>query len=120
MNSYSIRFSPKDLSQILENIITNANKYGFTDKSRNDYEVQISLEEIKDNIIIKVANNGASLHPSMTPEKLFTWGGGDGTGLGLWQVRNIVEHFNGTVEAKIYDEAFSFEIRISVPITNRL
>lgn len=120
LNSYSIRFSPKDLSQILENIITNANKYGFTDKSRNDYEVQISLEEIKDNIIIKVANNGASLHPSMTPEKLFTWGGGDGTGLGLWQVRNIVEHFNGTVEAKIYDEAFSFEIRISVPITNRL
>jgi type I restriction enzyme M protein len=120
LSSYSIRFSPKDLSQILENIITNANKYGFTDKSRNNYEVQISLEEIKDNIIIKVANNGASLHPSMTTEKLFTWGGGDGTGLGLWQVRNIVEHFNGTVEAKIYDEAFSFEIRISLPITNRL
>lgn len=120
LSSYSIRFSPKDLSQILENIITNANKYGFTDKSRNEYEVQISLEEIQDNIIIRVANNGTSLHPSMTPEKLFIWGGGDGTGLGLWQVRNIVEHFNGTVEAKIYDDTFSFEIRISLPITNRL
>lgn len=120
LSSFSIRFSPKDLIQILENIIANANKYGFTDKSRNDYEVQISLEEIQDNIIIKVANNGTPLHSSITPEKLFTWGGGDGTGLGLWQVRNIVEHFNGTVEAKIYDDTFSFEIRISLPMTNRL
>lgn len=120
LSSYSIRFCPKDLTQILENIIANANKYGFNDMSRNDYEVQISLEEIKDNIVIKVANNGTPLHSSMTPEKLFTWGGGDGTGLGLWQVRNIVEHFKGTVEAKIYKDTFPFEIRISLPITNRL
>ena len=122
LNSYSISYSTKDLTQIFENIISNANKYGFTDELRSDYEVQISLEEIQDNIVIKVANNGTPLHSSMTPEKLFTWGGGDGTGLGLWQVRNIVEHFKGTVEAKIYEDedTFPFEIRISLPITNRL
>lgn len=118
--SYQVGFAKKDLIQVLDNIIVNAEKYGFIDPSRTDYEVEISLEEVENKIVIKVANNGAPLHNSTSAEKLFTWGGGDGTGLGLWQVKNIVEHFNG--EVSIIDnkeDEYPVVFRIALPLTNR-
>ncbi|MEI7504283.1 MAG: ATP-binding protein, partial [Paludibacter sp.] len=118
--SYAINFSKNDLIQVLDNIIVNAEKYGFIDTSRRDYDVEISLEEIDNKIVIKVANNGSPLHKSTSAEKLFTWGGGDGTGLGLWQVKNIVEHFNG--EVSIIDnkeDEYPVVFRIVLPLTNR-
>jgi len=121
VDSIAITFPKNDLIQVFDNILVNADKYGFIKRDRLDYEVLITLghDIEKKQVVISISNNGEPLHDRITPEKLFTWGGGDGSGLGLWQVRNIVEHFNGKVEfVSKKDDMYPVEIRLLFPTTN--
>ena len=112
---------PKDeLSTVFENIIANAETWGFNDSSRTDYAVRISLGEIKDgdNVLVFIANNGTPIHPSVDREHIFDWGVGTHTGVGTWQVKNIVEHYGGTIRINEYPDAkdgFQTEYEISLP-----
>lgn len=96
-----VLFSEQDLKVIFENIFTNAKKYGFTDKDREDYFISVNFRCVDiDNqsfLRIWVSNNGSPLPHGMNPERVFEWGKGNGHGIGGWQIRNIVEHFGGKV-----------------------
>ena len=118
-----VRISRKDLTQMLDNLFTNAQKHGFTNTARSDYEIRISTEPIHDfdqPVIIKITNNGTPVSESMKSlDKLFAWGTGQGTGIGCWQVKEIAEHFGGDVEYIEYpddEEGFACEFRIILPL----
>lgn len=117
-----VNISQEELTQIFDNLFTNANKYGFTDPERKDYVMKVILEDnglFQDEIYIRVLNNGVPASDSISPEKIFVWGEGRGSGIGCWQVKEIAEHFGGAV--RFIDHAkesngFATEFEICLPI----
>lgn len=112
---------PKDeLSTVFENIIANAETWGFNDNNRKDYCIKISLgnSEDGDAVIIRIANNGTPIHPSVDRDHIFDWGVGSHTGVGTWQAKNIVEHYGGHIKINEYPKAkdgFQTEYEITLP-----
>ena len=119
--------SPTEMETVLDNLIANATEHGFTDKSRQDslyYCVKVLFRNVLDKdrnmLEVRVMNNGAKLPVGMSSDKVFTWGIGRGTGLGSWQVKNIIEHYGGSVEFIQYDDApdgYNIEYRILIPMS---
>ena len=124
--TFNVKFGRNELSQILDNLITNAHKHGFTNPDYKNYEIRISTEVVIEDtpmILLKVANNGAPVSDTIKIEQLFTWGGkggkSQGTGLGCWQAKDIAEHYDGTLEYHEHPEdehGFICEFIISLPL----
>ena len=127
-----VKISKKDLTQMLDNLVSNAVKYGVnrdatqkygTSEDNSNY-VQIRIEtyavhNYKDPVVIKVSNNGELVSKSVSLKKLFTWGIGQGSGIGCWQVKEIAEHFGGSVSYQEYPEdpeGFGCEFNIVLPL----
>lgn len=115
--------SRASLTTVFDNITANAIKHGFTNPDRKDYAIRIDYRKVdvnrRDMIEICIANNGEKLQTGMTIDKMFVWGVGSGTGLGAWQVKNIVEHYGGAIEFVQYDDkedGFNIEYNITIPI----
>lgn len=127
-----VKISKKELTQMLDNLIANAVKYGVTeeiekkygssDEVRKDFQIRIdtfAVHDYKEPVVIKVSNNGEAVSKSIPLDKLFTWGVGRGTGIGCWQVKEIAEHFGGTASYEEYPEdpeGFVNEFRIVLPL----
>ncbi len=127
-----VKISKKDLTQMLDNLVTNADKYGYTDEieqkygtsdeKRKDFMIRIetfAIHDEKDPVVIHVSNNGEAVSKSISLDKLFTWGIGRGSGIGCWQVKEIAEHFGGSVSYKEYPEdpdGFVCEFKIVLPL----
>lgn len=126
--------SYKDLTQMFDNLISNATKYGISQgtHSKDDdgetnrrVKIRIKCEKChKDNrdfVNISISNNGEPVSKSISLEQLFTWGIGQGTGIGCYQVKDIAEHFGGSVSYKEYQNAsdgFSCEFNIVLPLND--
>lgn len=120
----TVHIAPKALATVFDNIITNAAKYGFTDEKRQDYSIRVDFSNVMNEdrpmLEITVKNNGASLPAGMTPDRIFKWGVGTGTGLGTWQAKNIVEHYGGSIEFNQLEDApdgYNIVYRILLPMT---
>ena len=129
-----VKFSKKDLTQMLDNLIANAvkygtaddieQKYGSADGKRKDFLIRIetnAVHDYKDPVVIRISNNGEAVSKSIALDKLFTWGIGRGTGIGCWQVKEIAEHFGGSASYKEfpYDpDGFVSEFRIVLPLVD--
>lgn len=127
-----VKISKKDLTQMLDNLVYNARKYGVNRDAAQKYgisegnqkDVQIRIEtnavhNYKDPVVIKVSNNGELVSKSISLKKLFTWGIGQGSGIGCWQVKEIAEHFGGSVSYQEYPEdpeGFGCEFNIVLPL----
>ena len=127
-----VKISKKELTQMLDNLIANAVKYGVTDEIekkygssdevRKDFQIRIdtfAVHDYKEPVVIKVSNNGEAVSKSISLYKLFTWGIGRGTGIGCWQVKEIAEHFGGSASYEEYPEdpeGFVSEFRIVLPL----
>jgi len=105
-----VKIDPANLQQALDNILANAERWGFTDSSREDYCVRINVDVKRQKIdaertklysVLYISNNGNPLDESVDPNSIFNWGVGGHTGLGAWQTKNIIEHFNGKVNSHI-------------------
>ncbi|MGL5691997.1 MAG: N-6 DNA methylase [Bacteroidales bacterium] len=126
IDTYAIDINRQDFLQVLDNIISNAKKYGFTDADRKDYVISLDLQECtlangKDGVIIIIRNNGNPLSADLKPEDVFKWSVGNGEGIGGAQVKDIVEHFGGHVELiqdVNNDYGFCIEYRLTFPISN--
>lgn len=122
----TVKIGRTELRQILDNLITNAHKHGFTDPSRMDYEIRLTTEvETKDTptLLLKVANNGEPVSRSIPIEQLFTWGISngktEGSGLGCWQAKTIAEHYKGKLTYQEHPEdenGFVCEFTLSLPL----
>lgn len=121
-----IRFSKRDFEFVFENIISNAKRHGFTDQQRKDYVIRIDFNNFIDTdgsekVYIRFFNNGNRLPSGMNPQKVFDWGVGNGSGLGGWHIKRIVEHFGGTISFQEIEnsiDGFTVEYEIIVPLIN--
>ena len=105
MDFWSIEVCKEDFFQVLDNIISNAKRYGFTE-NRPDYCIRIEMEDVRDEkqpmVAIHIMNNGNPLPEGIQPEQVFAYGEGSaqGTGIGGWQIKQIVEGMGGKVELR--------------------
>lgn len=121
---YIVLANESELSTVFENIIKNASKYGFTDEERNDYRIRISVDDdmidTTPAVRICVSNNGTPIHPSLDRNRFFEWGYGNGDGIGTWQLKDIIEHYDGTIHLNEYPDdvaGFCTEYEIVLPLT---
>lgn len=113
-----------DLAIIFDNIIANADKWGFTDTIRRDYRIRIEVSDAaidgKSAVRISISNNGNPIHSSVDRKRFFDWGYGSGTGIGTWQIKDIVEHYGGSIKLNENPEdasGFVTEYEIILPLT---
>ncbi len=91
------------LKQVFENLISNAIKY--TPKGGR---ITVSLEKLEDRAVIKISDTGMGIKPNLLPtlfSKYHRISGShtrtiQGTGLGLFIVKEIVEAHGGSVRAE--------------------
>lgn len=85
------------LKTMVDNLLTNANKYGF-DKKATGNEVILELKEIDDFLSVEVRNNGKPFPKNFDREKFITkYSTADsdsGTGLGGYDIHRIASEFN--------------------------
>lgn len=109
MDLWAIDVCKEDFFQVLDNIIANAKRYGFTE-NRPDYCIRFEMEDIRDEknplVAIHIKNNGNPLPAGIKPEQVFMYGEGSsqGTGIGGWQIKQIVEGMGGRVELRTYEQ----------------
>ncbi len=109
MDFWTIAVCKEDFFQVLDNIISNAQRYGFTE-NRPDYTIRFEMEDVRDDkqpmVAIHIKNNGNPLPEGIKPEQVFMYGEGSaqGTGIGGWQIKQIVEGMGGKVELRTYDK----------------
>ena len=82
---------------LLDNILTNANKYAFDKKSTGN-EVVIDLTEIDDFLSMEIRNNGKPFPKNFNREKFIakysTADASNGSGLGGYDIHRIASDFN--------------------------
>lgn len=115
-----ISIAPVDFQRMVENIIENARKHGFTDHTRTDYYIGIdlSINTERNMYQIDFSNNGTPLPEGMTKaryglkgEKAGLTGG---TGSGGYIVKSIISHYGGDYDVFCKDGITT--IRIYLPI----
>lgn len=126
---FQISIAPEDFFQVLDNIVANATKYGFTEKGNEDYCIRISNKESilhgQPAVDILIANNGSPLPKGMTEENVFAYGASSSgsSGIGGSQMKDIVEHFGGEIRLNSYPNAqdgYTIEYIITLPVNNIL
>lgn len=116
----TVFISKNDLQRVVGNILTNAQKHGFVDTNRKDYEVIIRLEfnAEKGMYQIDFRNNGQSLPEGLNKMRYGIKGekAGQtaGTGLGGSVVKSIVEHYKGNYD--VFMDGDWTVIRVYLPI----
>jgi len=120
MNPPSLYVAPNDIQRVINNIIDNARKHGFTDTQRKDYEIKVflSIDVDRNMYIIEFRNNGNPLPKGMNKmrygikgEKAGRYAG---TGIGGNYIKQFVEHYGG--EYDIFMEDGWTVVRICLPI----
>lgn len=131
----NVNFSDSDLSTVFENIITNARKHGFRtetpdDGQRENHLIRVEYEPLIDEdgnekVMLRFLNNGLPLPEGVASGILFEWGKASGntfgTGLGGWHIKNIVEHYGGSVRASNLENderGFTVMYEIILPTAN--
>ncbi|OAQ39339.1 two-component sensor histidine kinase [Pedobacter psychrophilus] len=106
------------LSNVIFNLIDNANKY-----SLNEPEINLSTENIGDKIIIRIADKGIGMTRDQQKkifEQFYRIPTGNlhdvkGFGLGLSYVSNMVKRMNGSISVKSEkDKGSEFEIKFTL------
>ncbi len=96
---------PKDaLKRILNNIISNAQEHGFTDKSRKDYKLQFSWRSDSEGLYIEIENNGTPIPSDRDTSSLLEYGVStalhhDGhNGIGCNEIKDIMQRYEGNIQ----------------------
>ncbi|WP_347159096.1 PAS domain-containing sensor histidine kinase [Pontibacter chitinilyticus] len=96
-----IQFSAKNVRSIVYNLISNALKYRSPDR---ELCIRITAEQTPDQVIFTVQDNGLGLNPA-EKNKIFTMfkrlhDHVEGTGVGLYIVKRIIENAGGSIEVE--------------------
>ncbi len=99
-DAMTIQTDPDFLTQILENLLLNALEAGGTN---GDLKVKITVVQTSEREIeITLVDNGPGILEELLPDRLFepfTTAKQKGSGIGLWQVKRMVESLGGTIAA---------------------
>lgn len=92
-----IAMSPVLLESVVDNLVSNAIE-AIRDRRVSDGKVTVIVTTVKDQIVIKVSDNGGGIAPSHVAE-IFKVGQGSTkaipSGLGLWLVKTIIDKHQG-------------------------
>lgn len=117
-----IKISRKPFMELLDNVFTNAVRHGFTDDTRNDYKVLITLSKTDESFCkIDIANNGNPISERGRNEYFVrgSFAGKTGhTGIGGARVFEICEEFNGKVIEPYSVEGYPVVISVEFPIVS--
>ena len=117
-----VMIAPLDFDRMVQNILENARKHGFTDSTRSDYMIwiMISVDEKRNMYVIDFKNNGTPLPEGMTKERYGIKGEkaglNGGTGSGGYIVKSIVTHYGGDYDVFYNDENQLTTVRVYLPI----
>ena len=99
------KFKPIEINILIDNIVTNARK-------ANSTELSIILFESNDRLLLEFSDNGVGISPKNI-KNIFDFGytTTDGSGLGLYHVKQIVDEFNGKISVtNNQDKGVTFKI----------
>ncbi len=117
-----IECSRKDMYELLDYLVENAGRHGFTDSARTDYCVRIELSIVPGGMCcLVVANNGKPM--SERAEEIYFVRGSyaedtGNSGIGGARVKDIVEYFGGEVRLCTDNSDFPVKIEMLFPIVN--
>lgn len=118
---YPLWFPEEALTIVIDNIISNAISHGHK-PSGDPLTILFEIERLGLDTVLFVSNNGLPLSLDMTPDKLFTYGvstgGGEHAGIGAYQVRNLMEEFDGHAEI-ISNPDDEFPVKYKLTFTPR-
>jgi PAS domain S-box-containing protein len=100
---------------IMRNLLSNAIRYGYKDEGEK--RINITVDISNENLLLEVRDFGAGIEKDHQ-EKIFKMfyrahESSDGTGLGLYIVKEALEKMGGTIE--LYSSTDGAAFRISVP-----
>ena len=119
--SRCVNIAHANLVQIVENIISNARKHGFTEPERTDYQIKVFVNYDSDRNMMKISfcNNGNPLPEGLTKEKYSSMAESIGPNAGEGRGGNMVavnlRHFGGDFEI-FNDEERNVVVNIFIPI----
>ncbi len=117
-----IKISRKPFMELLDNVFTNAVRHGFTDDTRKDYKVLITLSKTDEGFCkIDIANNGNPISERGRKEYFVrgSFAGKTGhTGIGGARVFEICEEYNGKAIEPYSIEGFPVVISVEFPIVS--
>ncbi|WP_419655358.1 two component system sensor histidine kinase [Desulfosarcina variabilis str. Montpellier] len=93
-DSVAVHTDPEFIERIIENLVLNANQAGAT-------SVNVTAT-VNEKIKISIADNGVGINEDLLPYALFEsfkTGKPAGSGIGLWQARQLVEALGGDIQA---------------------
>ncbi|MDP3694981.1 MAG: ATP-binding protein, partial [Desulfocapsaceae bacterium] len=93
----TLRTDPQLLETVLENLLLNAYEAG-----NGSSQVQITALLTNDGFTIRVANDGPAIPEHLLPDQLFqrfVSGKPNGSGIGLWQARLVLQRLGATITA---------------------
>lgn len=98
-------YFPKDaLTKIMDNIISNANEYAFTDKERTNYDLHFSWRMNGTDLVLEIANNGTAIPADRDVKSLLEYGVSSKlhskghNGIGCHEIKGIMNRYNGDFE----------------------
>ena len=105
-NMPEIFYARKNLRSILYNLLSNAIKYRSPDRP---LLVRIRTEQVGPETVLSVQDNGLGIRPHQL-HKLFSMftrlhSHVEGTGIGLYMIKRIIENNGGTIEVESEIEA---------------
>lgn len=101
---YKLLFPKDALTQVFDNIISNAKSHGFNDGGRSDYQLRFSWKADRFSLTICIENNGTPLPSDRTPASLLEYGvstslNADGHhGIGCNEIEGIMRKYDGEIE----------------------
>ena len=103
-----------EFKHILINLINNA-KDAFVENNIKTRAIIINVEQIEDDICIEIIDNAGGIPKEVITnifDANFTTKGSNGTGVGLYLSKLIVEKFNGKIQVKNIDKGACFMLRL--------
>ena len=117
-----IKISRKPFIELLDSVFLNAIRHGFTDDTRKDYKILITLSKTDEGFCkIDIANNGNPISERGRNEYFVrgSFAGKTGhTGIGGARVFEICEEFNGKAIEPYSVEGFPVVISVEFPIVS--
>lgn len=118
-DNLKIKISRKSFMELVDNVISNAVRHGFTDIIRNDYKVLIRISRTTEGCRIDIANNGNPISERGRKEYFVrgSFAGDTGhTGIGGARVYEICEKFNGKAIEPHPENEFPVVVSVIFPI----
>lgn len=121
LNLYDVKYlnliDAIDIVNIFGNLIDNA-IFEVKELPENLRKICVDVYKEEDNLIVEIFNKGPKIREDVL-EKMFSKGfttkGKEGSGIGLYNVKNIVDKYNGSIEVTS-DEEYGTNFRINFKI----